>query len=385
MSRRSDHWLTTRTGMAFLLANARYWSTIAPTARAQLRRWREHAIAIPDPRLRQIALDNLREEGFNALATTTLAALAPRRHQPLAVNAIVALQVMYDYLDSIIEHPLHNPRAEGSKLYRAFTDAVTPARPESGDYYGPTYTQGDCRYLPTLVSVVRDALAQLPSYANIVAAATIAAERCAQAQLHAHTEPCDTAIKSWATAHAVGTDLGWREFLAGAVSSGLALHALIAAAADPRTSSADARAIDDLYLPICALTTLLDGLVDYDQDLQQMGHPGYIRFYDNDETLALAIVNLIQQASTRAPKIQHTGHHLLTLSGILAYYSSAPTANTVGHTKLLRASGKLGVLGTPTHAILTVWRYAEQTRHERARAPGPTRQPEAPSCSQTSR
>ncbi len=196
----------------------------------------------------------------------------------------------------------------------------------------------------------------------IAAAATIAAERCARAQIHAHTEPCDAAIQSWAAAHAVGTDLGWREFLAGAVSSGLVLHVLIAAAANPRTSPADAQAIDDLYLPICALTTLLDGLVDYEQDLQQMGRPGYIRFYENDEALTLAIVNLVRQASTQAPKTQHAGHHLLTLSGILAYYSSAPTANSNAHRKLLRASRKLGVLGTPTHAILTGWRYVERTR-----------------------
>lgn len=165
---------------------------------------------------------------------------------------------------------------------------------------------------------------------------------------------------AWTTGRATGTGLGWREFLAGAVSSGLALHALIAVASNPRTSPTDAQAINDLYLPICALTTLLDGLVDYEQDIQQMGHRGYIRFYD-DEALELAIIQVVRQASRQALNTHNPGHHLVTLSGIVAYHSTTPAArNDLATGKLLRASKELGVLGAPTRAIVTAWRYAEQ-------------------------
>jgi tetraprenyl-beta-curcumene synthase len=357
VSRHGNHWLAIHTATAFILANARCWSTIALPARAQLQRWREHALEIPDRQLRQIALENLRGEGFNALATATL---APHRYRPLVVNAIVALQVMCDFLDSIVEQPLNDPFAEGTMLYRALTDAVTPAT-HGGDYYGPTYTRGDARYLRTLVGVVRDAVTRLPSYTAIAGAAGGAAERCSQAQVYAHTEPSDAAIKAWTIGRATGTALGWREFLAGAVSSGLALHALIAVASNPRTSPTDAQAIDDLYLPICALTTLLDGLVDYEQDIQQTGHLGYIRFYEDDEALALAIIDVVRQASRRALSTQDAGHHLVTLSGIVAYHATTPAAKTgLATGKLLGASGGLGPLDGATRAILTAWRYAEQ-------------------------
>ena len=49
---------------------------------------------------------------------------------------------------------------------------------------------------------------------------------------------------------------------------------LIAAAADPRTSPEQALAVDEVYLSICALTTLLDGLVDHEQDMSSTGNPG---------------------------------------------------------------------------------------------------------------
>ena len=176
---------------------------------------------------------------------------------------------------------------------------------------------------------MRRALTQLPCRAAIAEVSERAAERCAEAQVRAHAAPAlgRTQLKQWAKRNAVPTGLQWREFLAGAVSSGLALHALIAAAADPRTTREQALAIDEVYLSVCALTTLLDSLIDYEQD-RSMGQPGYIRYYEDRDALAQGLRSVIHRAAARARDTPNGAYHLMTLVGVVAYYSSAPTASS---------------------------------------------------------
>jgi hypothetical protein len=112
-----------------VLANARYWSTVAPIAHKELDHWTLRAANIPNRNLREVALANLREEGFNAQATATLATLAPREYRRPVVEAVVGLQVLYDYLDSLVEQPLAEPLGDGRRLYKAFVDAIVPAGP----------------------------------------------------------------------------------------------------------------------------------------------------------------------------------------------------------------------------------------------------------------
>ena len=91
-----------------------------------------------------------------------------------------------------------------------------------------------------------------------------AARRCVQAQtrLHAAATLGDGQLERWAREHAEGSGLQWREYAAGGASSVLAVHALIAAAADPATTKSDAERIDRAYLAIGAVITILDSLVD---------------------------------------------------------------------------------------------------------------------------
>src|SRR5215207_8853347 len=122
------------TTVALVRANARFWPTVFPDVRRELRRWDRRAQAIPDGALRAQALTKLRHERFNTEVAATLATLvAPvrRRH---AVEAIVALEVMYDFLDGLTEQPSPQPLADGRRLYRAFSDATAPTGPLP-DYY----------------------------------------------------------------------------------------------------------------------------------------------------------------------------------------------------------------------------------------------------------
>lgn len=360
-----DRPLLLRMSKALVLANVRYWITVAPLIGAQLERWKRRAEDIPDPVLRQLALLNLREEGFNAQATATLATLAPRRYREPVAEAIVALQVLYDYLDSLVERPLASPMRDGRHLYRAFIDAVSPATELIGDYYPPAHPSLDGGYLRELVCTVRQALRQLPSASPIAQVSAAVAERCTEAQVRAHaTASLDgTQLELWARENAADSELEWREFLAGAVSSGLALHALIALAASPRASHDQALAIDALYLSLCSVSTLLDGLVDREQDLLSTGRPGYLRYYADRETLGQGLGGVIDRAVSQTLDTPDTAHHLLTLLGIVAYYASAPTAaDEFARPVMQRVTNELAPTIWPILAIMRTWRAAKHLR-----------------------
>ena len=89
--------------MALALANVRFWPTVAPLVGVQFKKWEQRARAIEHPALQALALAKLREEKFNAEVAATLATLAPREHRGVVVEAIVAYEVMYDYLDGLTE------------------------------------------------------------------------------------------------------------------------------------------------------------------------------------------------------------------------------------------------------------------------------------------
>lgn len=356
---------TAQMSLAFVLANTRYWGTVASRARNQLDRWTRHAVAIPDPALQAVALANLHEEGFNAQATATLATLAPRKDRKLVIDAIVALQVIYDYLDSLIERPLADPLDDGRRLYHALIDAVALDTQPRDDYCTNAPWSNDGGYLKELVSTVRGALTQLPSIDATIEVSKRAAERCAEAQVRAHAIPAlgGAQLEQWATCNARGTGLQWREFIAGAVSSGLALHALIATAADPRTTSKQATTIDELYLSICAMTTMLDGLVDYQQDLRDTGQAGYIRFHENRDALLQGLDSVIDQATIGARETPNGPYHLMTLVGIAAYYTSTPTAaSALARPVAEQIRQDLKPLITPALTVMRIWRSAKHAR-----------------------
>ncbi len=152
------------------------------------------------------------------------------------------------------------------------------------------------------------------------------AERCAEAQvlIHAAARGGIAGLERWARREASGTSLGWREYLAGAGASVLAVHALIAAAADARTTHRDAEAIDAVYLSIGALT-MLDSLLDREEDIAT-GQLGYVQYYDDPELMARARGRRARRGAGRArcPTARTTS---MTLAGVVAYYTSAPAAS----------------------------------------------------------
>ncbi len=358
----ADRRLMAQTGLALLLANLRYWTTVAPLVREQLARWERRAHAIPDPILRGLAMSKLREESFNVEVAATLATLAKPAHRRNTVEAIIALQVAYDYLDLLTEQPLPDPLA-GRCLFEALIDAVAPGERPGVDYYRHHPRSDDGGYLRELVGATRDALARLPRADVVANVAQRSAERCAEAQVlsHAAAESGTAELERWATREAGSSGLEWPELLAGATASVLAVHALIAAAADARTTLRDAEEIDAVYLWIGALT-MLDSLVDREHDIAT-GELGYVECYERPELMGARLVNVARDAASRARLLPNSAHHIMTLVGVVAYYTSAPAASSpFARPVTAHVCAELRPLITPTLALMRGWRLAKRVR-----------------------
>jgi hypothetical protein len=191
--------------------------------------------------------------------------------------------------------------------------------------------------------------------------------RSGEAQLHIHALSLSgiEALERWATAEATESSLEWREFLAGAASSVLGIHALIAAAADHQTTYAQATELDRAYLSISVLPTVLDSLIDYEADAAARA-PGYVALYEDRELLQRRLARVIRDALERARTLPNGAHHVMTIVGIIAYYTSAPTADSdYAGSVSAQATRHLRPLIGPTLAVMHAWRAAKRVRAPR--------------------
>jgi tetraprenyl-beta-curcumene synthase len=346
---------------ALIVVMARFWLVVLPLVRGELRGWKRRAAAIPDPQLRAHALATLRSERFSAAGAALFAATAPRPRDPALVRALVAYQVACDYLDTIAEQPTVDPIRSGAQMHRALSDALGDG--PLADYYRDHTAHDDGGYLAALVTACRDGCARLPAYAQVRGAALREAARNAvQGINHAPPGVREPALRSWGAAtraadRAAAGDAAWFE-LAAAGSSSLAVLALIAAAADPRTTAHAAERVRRAYFPwIEALSTLLDSVADRESDVAT----GELNFVSQYPTQAAAIARL-RQVTTRAlagaRSLPRGERHVVLAVGMIAMHLSEPGARRpwsqpVTHA-VLRAADT--VLMPLLLALLRAWR-----------------------------
>lgn len=303
------------------------WS-IVPRVRRELRGWERVAGAIPNPTLRGHALAALREKGLNAEATAVFATLTPRASRDAAVRSMTAFQVAVDYLDTLGEQPAPDPLANGLQLHQALSDALSPGMPVA-EWYRLHPQREDGGYLQTLVTACRETVLSLPSHATALPLARRAAGRCGEGQSYTHaTARGDVeGLEAWASRQECPAGYLWWEIAAGA-SSSVAAHALIAAAAVPRTTAEEATLIDAAYFPpIGALTVLLDDLIDLDEDLSAGAH-NYMTYFASNLVAADRLALMTSRARAAAAKLRHGRRHAAILAGVAGFYLSAPGATT---------------------------------------------------------
>jgi hypothetical protein len=340
-----------------LLANLRYWSRVAPLAHSELRAWEHRARAIADRASREVSLDKLRREGFNAEVAATLAVFVPLRYRRQVVKTIVALEVLYDYLDGLVALPQVDPLRHGDALFAAFRDAAEPRRNEDADAPGVC----DTAYAEELAAAVRSGLSSLPGAATLRGTLRRALRRTAEGQIYSNAVRLHGRgpLEQWARRSTIGTGLDWPEYAAGAAASVLAVHALIAAAADPRTTDSQAREIDQAYLAVSAISTMLDSVNDYDRDIDT-GRPVAIEWY-NDSRPAERITSLAWRSLERTAALSYGARHVMIAAGVISYYMSPVAAGDERAQALVRrVRRELRPLIWPSLLIMRTWRTARR-------------------------
>lgn len=349
--------------VAFLDATLRYWLTVFPRASRGVSHWQRRAAQIPDPALQRLGIDSLRERS-NIEGAAAFAAFAPRAHRAAVVRALVAFQAAYNYADLLSEQPHADAIANGRRLHEALPAALEttpgPSAPQL-DYYALHPQSDDGGYLHELVGTARAALSTLPSFPIIARSARIAAERIVVFQsFNVGTEQGDhVALAEWARERTpADSGLQWWE-VAAAAGSSLGVHVLIAAAAEDELSQQEVTALDQAYFPwIGALHSLLDNLVDRQEDVRT-DQPSLISYYASPAQAAARLRMLAAESVSRVRALPQGRRHLIILAAMAGNYLSNPEANAPEISYVARSVlDTIGDLAKPTLFVFRLRRFA---------------------------
>jgi tetraprenyl-beta-curcumene synthase len=350
---------------AYAAAAARYWTRVFPLARRELGHWRARAERIPDPTLRDVALQAQRDKRSNVEGAAAFAVFAPRACRKWVVRAEVAFQVMFDYLDTLSEQPSEHASANAAALHRALLVALDPGAPPAR-YCDAGAHGADSGYLGALVQRCRQALGALPSYAAVGPTACGLADDLARYQTlnlserhGGHSE-----LRRWAESRTThDAALSWWEAAAGA-SSTLSLLALMVAAARPATTPEDARRIAAAYRPwVEALHSMLDSTVDQAEDAAA-GQRSPLSYYGSPEEATTAMGRIASEATRALGALPDAVEHLVLLAGLVGNYGADAHSTLLGRA-ITRAvaealSETIGFLALPTALVFRARRAVQR-------------------------
>lgn len=309
---------------AFAVTVARYLALVLPLVDRERRRWRARAAAIPDASLRRSACAALAKRG-NVEGAALFAVLAQAAYRADAVRALVALQSAYNYLDTLSELSSADPGASARSLHCALLDAVQLERTDTDYYEHVCAGADDAGFLAALIEHAQDSLSRLPGLAALTPSMSAAALRIADFQALNLSEPQggQAGLERWASAMGGQQGFAWWETAAGAGSS-LALHALVATAARVDVDVDVAERIDRAYFPtIGALHSLLDSLVDRDED-RAKGVSSLLARYPSDVHAAARLGTLAVEARRVCGTLPASHTHRAIATAMCSYYLSAP-------------------------------------------------------------
>jgi tetraprenyl-beta-curcumene synthase len=327
-------------------------------ARQEVCLWRERALDIPDAPIRKDALNALaRKRGH--IDGAALFSVIPSEASSQLLRVLVAFQVMFDFLDSVNERSVTIGTVNGRQLHLALVDALDSSRPLS-DYYVHHPWRDDGGYLCALVDTCRDGCAALPSYETVCDLVVGEAQRFEVLALnHERVSAVRQAVlREWVGRERRDWGSGrWYELTAGS-SSSLAIHALLALAAQLQRSVSNAASVRNAYLGIVSVMgTMLDSYVDQIED--RAGDHSYVSYYPGSHLAVRRIGQLIRRSLLEALALPDGERHAVIVACMVALYLSKESARTVelreGAASLARAGGSLTRLLVP---VLRLWRLA---------------------------
>jgi tetraprenyl-beta-curcumene synthase len=353
--------LPARTTIAFASAARRYWLGVFPVVQHEIRRLRKCARNIPDPVLRNLALDAQQHKWACLEGAAAFAAFTPRRQRTRVTRLLVDLQGVFDYADTLMEQPNERPAENARQLHRACVAALQPDMPHH-DYYQHHARREDGGYLAELANACRASIRQLPSYAGVAQIVVGHAQRVVfyQSDINLATTSDYPRLAQWAKDEGSGFGLNWWE-IGAACGSSLAIFAQLAAATDPALTSNEVDAIDALYWPWAeALHILLDSLIDRAED-RATGQPNLLDHYSSQDEMTDRLGLLASETAKRAHEV--APHHRLILAGMVALYLSDEQAWTAfarpATERILEATG---TFAKPALLVLCARRLALKAR-----------------------
>jgi tetraprenyl-beta-curcumene synthase len=345
----------------------RYWRQVFPAARTTQRRLLARARAIPDPLLRADALASHLDKSSNSEGLAALAVLAPPGRRAEIARSLVAYQLMLDYLDGVSERPCADPLANGLSLHLAFEVALDPDAAHA-DYYAHAPGHSDGAYLHELIATCRAPLRGLPSYRATRDPLLRQARLCCESQALNHAlrfRPLDDSVDQWARRTATEADLEpsfeWWELIAAAAASSLCVGALLALAATPGATEADALQLEAAYFPWASgLNALLDSLVDLDEDPEDASH---LRRYDSHQHAAERLATIASGARERVSALPDGDLHEAILAAMGALYLAHEEAwRPESEPIALAVYAALGPLARPSLAVHLLRRRGRGSR-----------------------
>ncbi len=331
----------------------------------EARIWHEQAGAIPDPVLRRLAFDAQHTKRGNLEGAAAFAAFAPVAHRSTVTRAQVALQAIYDYVDTLAEQPANDPIVNGRRLHHALLVALDPDAIHL-DYYTNSPQGEDDGYLERIIDTCRTALGTLPSYALVAAPARRAAARIVSYQSLnlREVQGGQAALARWAQQQTPpGTGLRWWETAASAGSS-LEIFVLIAAAANPAVHTSEIAAIENTYFPwVGSLHSLLDSLIDLPEDAAS-GQRSLLENYSSPHEAAERMTWIATQATRLTKSLPRAHEHLLVLASMTSFYLSTPGVSALPIARDIRAA--VDSLATPATLLLNARRAAARITSRRS-------------------
>jgi tetraprenyl-beta-curcumene synthase len=337
----------------------------------EVRHWSRKATQIPNPELRAHAISALGRKRGNINGAALFWTLTDRCSTDL-LGALVAYEVLADYLDCVSERGAQHGLRNGRQLHLAMVEALDPQAAIS-DYYRYHHSRADGGFLRALVESCRAACLRLPSYAAARPFIAQAAGLSAVLAINHEPDPAlrERALESWAaeaqTAHQLADprEQSWFERTAGA-SAWLTVLAMLALAADPADrahSPAELEQIYDAYLHVISpAAAMLDSYCDLVEDLAG-GEHSYISHYPSIDVAVERVSLLVRRSRVQARRLPRGERHAVLVACMIAFYLSKDSVRAPAlraHTHELRRAG--GAHVAVLAPVLRVWRTAYRQR-----------------------
>jgi len=291
-------------------------------------------------------------EGAAAFAT-----FVPWRARGSVIRALVAFQAIYNYADLLAEQPLADPVGNARDVHQALLMALDPSGELSLHDSHPAGERVDRDFLAEMIAACETASWQLPSYGTVAATVCRAAERIVTFQSLSLGRQGE--LESWAESQGpANAGFAWWE-VAAAAGSSLSVHALLAAAASPALTAQDVATIEAAYFPrIGALHSLLDSLVDEQEDAAT-GQLRLLDCYPSRRQAATGLQQLAARGLGAARELPNGADHALLVTAMACSYLAAPEGSSSGVDEIARqVRASLGPLARPMLLVFKLRRLA---------------------------